>query len=272
MALPDFIIIGAMKCGTSTLQAQLMAQDDVFMTTPKEPNYFSDDAIYGRGTAWYESLFEAAAPGDLRGEASTHYTKLPTYPATVQRMAATLERPRFIYLVRDSVDRAISHYLHEWTVGAVGDDIAAAFAARPDFVEYGRYAMQIAPYVEQFGAGSVLVVRAERMRADPQGTLERIGAFLGRNGFRWRPDLAARNVSAERSRPLPLHGVLVDNPVAATIRRAFVPKRVRTWIRQSRMPRQRPALPDDLERPLRSVFDADATALAALLPPSQIVE
>ena len=61
MPLPDFVIIGAMKCGTSTLAAQLGAQDGVFMTTPKEPNFFSDDAVFAQGLPWYESLFEAAA-------------------------------------------------------------------------------------------------------------------------------------------------------------------------------------------------------------------
>ena len=78
MGLPDFLIIGAMKCGTSTLQAQLARQPGVFMSTPKEPNYFSDDEVHAQGQARYEGLFSGAAEGDLTGEASTHYTKLPT--------------------------------------------------------------------------------------------------------------------------------------------------------------------------------------------------
>ena len=68
MALPDFLIIGAMKCGTSTLQAQLAAQPGIFMTTPKEPNFFSDDAIYANGLGWYEDLFAGAGPDDRKGE------------------------------------------------------------------------------------------------------------------------------------------------------------------------------------------------------------
>ena len=51
MALPDFLIIGAMKCGTTTLAAQLAAQDGLFITTPKEPNFFSDDADLCQGSA-----------------------------------------------------------------------------------------------------------------------------------------------------------------------------------------------------------------------------
>ncbi len=60
MSLPDFLIVGAMKCGTSTLAAQLGAQPGLFMTTPKEPNFFSDDDVYARGMAWYRALFDAA--------------------------------------------------------------------------------------------------------------------------------------------------------------------------------------------------------------------
>ena len=118
MTLPDFIIIGAMKCGTSTLQAQLAAQPGVFMTTPKEPNFFSDDDIFEKGMAWYSALFDGAAPGDLKGEASTHYTKLPNYPDTVSRLKqaydeAGADYPKLVYMIRNPLERAISHYMHE---------------------------------------------------------------------------------------------------------------------------------------------------------------
>ena len=63
MTTPDYIVIGAMKCGTTTLAAQLGAQSGLFMTTPKEPNYFSDDDVFARGPDWYSALFDAAAPG-----------------------------------------------------------------------------------------------------------------------------------------------------------------------------------------------------------------
>ncbi len=78
--LPDFIIIGAMKSATTTLHGLLASQPGVFMSTPKEPCFFSDDEVWARGVGWYASLFEAAPAGALLGESSTHYTKLPTYP------------------------------------------------------------------------------------------------------------------------------------------------------------------------------------------------
>ena len=133
MALPDFVIIGAMKCGTTTLASQLGAQPGIFMSTPKEPNFFSDDAVYAQGIGWYRRLFDPAPDGTLRGEASTHYTKLPTYPDTTTRLSETLEDPKLIYLIRDPMARAVSHYIHEWTQGVISSDLETALDTHPVF-------------------------------------------------------------------------------------------------------------------------------------------
>ena len=58
--LPHFLVIGAMKSATSTLHNQLAAQPGIFMSTPKEPNFFSDDTVYAQGLAWYHGLFSGA--------------------------------------------------------------------------------------------------------------------------------------------------------------------------------------------------------------------
>lgn len=259
---PDFLIIGAMKCGTSTLAAQLGAQQNVFMTTPKEPNFFSDDDIYARGLGWYESLFRQAASDDLKGEASTHYTKLPTHPHTLERMQAVLTTPKLVYMIRDPVDRAVSHYIHEWSQGRFGEDPVSAFESHPELVAYGCYGMQVTPFVEAFGRDAILLTSLERLKAHPQEELERVGIHIGMHAPPvWNAGLGAQNISAERVRKLPLHRLLVDNPVATFLRRALVPKAVRTRIRQSRTIRQRPELPADLVWRLREVFQEDRTVL-----------
>ena len=90
MGLPSFIIMGAMKCATSSIQKQLSLQDGIFMSEPKEPNFFSDDSVYSKGFSWYSQLFDDARTGDILGEASTHYTKLPDKPNSVVRMKKML--------------------------------------------------------------------------------------------------------------------------------------------------------------------------------------
>ena len=267
MSLPDFLIIGAMKCGTSTLQAQLALQPGVFMSTPKEPNYFSDDAVHAQGQGWYEGLFSSAAPGDRKGEASTHYTKLPTYPETLARMQALLPAPRLIYMIRNPMQRAVSHYIHEWTEGRLGANAAHAFRETPEIAAYGCYGWQIAPYAETYGAEQIFLTSLEQLQADPEGEFDRIRAFLGlTEGAGWIRDLPAQNVSAERIRRLPLQSLLIDNPVATTLRRALVPKPVRNWVRKKRSMAERPTIPADLQVRLEAQFVQDRMLLAQIFP------
>lgn len=267
MALPDFLIIGAMKCGTSTLQAQLAAQPGVFMTTPKEPNFFSDDDVYAKGLDWYEGLFADAAPGDLKGEASTHYTKLPTHPNALPRLAAVLTAPRLIYMIRDPVDRTVSHYIHEWSMGVMSGDMGAALDQHPELTAYSRYAMQIAPWADAFGRDSIHMVSLEAMRQDPQATLSEVGRFLGLpEAPVWQDEQARVNVSAERIRRFPLYGLIVDNPVATALRRALVPQGLRDAIKRRLQMRERPELPADRRRELETLFAEDYRALLDLFP------
>jgi hypothetical protein len=256
-----------MKCGTSTLAAQLAAQPGIFMTTPKEPNFFSDDDVFARGLDWYERLFDGAAAGDLKGEASTHYTKLPTYRDTLARMQLVLPAPQLVYVVRDPIDRAVSHYIHEWTEGRMAGDAIAAFDHHPELVAYGRYAMQVAPFLEAYGRKAILLSSLERLTSDPDAELRRVCDHLGlAEPPVWQTDIRAQNVTAERFRKLPLHDLLVENPVAAALRRTLVPKSIRRRIREARSYGDKPELPETLVAKLRGVFAADLAELRALFP------
>ncbi len=267
MSRPDFLIIGAMKSGTSTLAAQLGEQAGIFMSVPKEPNFFSDDDVFARGRDWYASLFDGAAPGDLRGEASTHYTKLPTYPETVARAQTVLAAPRLVYMIRNPVERAVSHFIHEWSQGVMSDDMTAEFARNPEIVDYGRYAMQIRPWIEAYGADAVHLTSLEAMQADPQGVLSEVADFIGHAGpVSWVEARARENVSAERIRKFPLHGLVIDNPVAAGLRRALVPQGLRDRIKRARQMHDRPGLPDTLRAALEVTFAEDYAELAARFP------
>ncbi|MEO0829146.1 MAG: sulfotransferase domain-containing protein [Pseudomonadota bacterium] len=269
VSLPDFLIIGAMKCGTTTLAEQLGLQPGIFMATPKEPNFFSDDDVYARGMDWYQHLFATAAEGDLCGEASTHYTKLPNHPETLARMRPVLSAPRIVYSVRDPIERALSHFMHDWLEGKMPKDPEAAFRTHPELVDYGRYAMQIAPFIEAYGREAVLLTSLERMKTAPDAELRRICAHLGLAASpAWHADLTARNVSAERFRKGPrwLFRLLVANPVASWLRQTLVPKSVRRRIREARQIGERPELSEALVAQLRARFAPDLAELRALFP------
>ena len=145
--LPDFVLIGAMKSGTTTLHRQLSLQPGIFMSEPKEPNFFSDDQVYAQGMDWYHSLFAVAAPSDLCGESSTHYTKLPTYPHAVERMKAAVPRLKLIYIMRHPIDRLISHYMHEQFEWRMRLPIDKAVERHPELISYGCYSQQLEPFL-----------------------------------------------------------------------------------------------------------------------------
>jgi Sulfotransferase domain len=263
---PHFIIIGAMKCATSSLHEQLASQPGFFMSTPKEPCYFSDDENYAKGFEWYYSLFASAFPSNLCGESSTHYTKLPTYPKTLERMQSALPQLKLIYIVRQPIDRLISQYIHEQTQRRVDATIDVALDRHPELIAYSRYSMQLKPYLSAYGSENVLLVFFERLVKHPQEELERICRFLSYEGQpRWDETRAMQNVSSERLRRSALRDALVETPVLKAIRVRFIPKSWRNQIRSLWQIKERPVLSEKSLQRLRETFDRDLEQLGQWL-------
>jgi hypothetical protein len=267
MPKPDFIIIGAMKCATTTLHEQLAQQPGFIMSEPKEPNFFSDDDQYARGMNYYHSLFDAAGDADLCGESSTHYTKLPTYPHTIERLKKHVPEAKFIYVMRHPIDRLISQYIHEWSQRTVTGDINHAVKSFAPLIQYSQYSMQIRPYLESFGAERVLPVFSENLRRHPQRELERVCRFIGYSEQpTWVDDLSQQHKSAERLRDSAWRDVIVHQPMLASLRRTFVPKDIRTWVRGFWQMKERPNLSNkDCREYLTNLFDEDLAVLGAWL-------
>lgn len=264
---PDFIIIGGMKCATSTLHDQLAAQPGFYMSTPKEPNYFSNDEVFARGKDWYDQLFAAAGGAELVGESSTHYSKFPTYPKTLDRLVEHgLGDCKFIYVMRHPVDRLVSHYIHEWSQGVVSSDIEQALASHPELIDYSRYAYQLSHYLARFNKQQILPVFFERLSADSQAELERICRFLGYSGTpAWDDNMERKNVSAQRIRKFPLYDVLVESGIATRLRRNLVPQGVRDLIKNKLTMNKRPSLSDSTRVRLEAVFNDDLAELSQLV-------
>ncbi len=263
---PDFIIIGAMKSATSSLHEQLARQPGIFMSTPKEPNFFSDDDVYAQGMAWYTGLFSAAPPDALCGESSTHYTKLPTHPHTVNRIAEAVPDARFVYVMRHPIDRLVSHYIHEWTTRVIDAPIDEAVTTHPELIEYGLYTKQLAPYIEQFGAGRILPVFFDCVNRNSQAELERVCRHIGYTATpAWVEDLGERNVSKDRLRKSRLRDALVYAPGISFVRKHLVPQSMRDRVKGLWQMRERPALGEETERMLKARFDEDLATLGAWL-------
>jgi len=187
---PNLFLIGAMKAGTHYLRKLLNAHPDIFMCEPDEPSYFVDPRdlrrIYPemwqqrlwRSEERYLELFMPAGDARILGEASSSYTKLPLAPGVVERIAAFNPDARFIYLLRDPVERAISHYWHMVRHHTERRPIADAFRRDAQFVAFSHYAMQLRPYQERFGRDRIVVVIHERLIADPVGVMRGLYEWL----------------------------------------------------------------------------------------------
>lgn len=268
---PNFFVIGAMKCATSSLHEQLALQPGIFMTELKEPNFFSDDSQYEKGIDWYESLFSPRKTDILFGESSTHYTKLPTYPETIKRIKHCVpdnSNLKFIYVMRHPVDRLVSQYIHEWSQRNISTatDINTAIYKHPELISYSQYSMQLQPYFDAFGRDKVMPVFFERLIRNPQQELERICKFLGySNNAIWHQDVEAQNVSHERMRKSEWRDFLVEMPVLKTIRKTMVPQSFRDRIKEFWTMSSRPQLTDKTLEHLQETFDQDLEIIGSWL-------
>ncbi|CCQ57373.1 MULTISPECIES: sulfotransferase family protein [Crocosphaera] len=264
--LPNFIIIGAMKCATSSLHEQLNQQPGIFMSELKEPNFFSNDEEYNKGSEWYLSHFEEANINDLIGESSTHYTKLPTYPHTIERLQKYLPDAKFIYVMRHPINRLVSQYIHEWSQRVISVGINESIDPHPELLEYSLYTKQLQPYFDTFGQERVLPIFFERMLTTPQTELERICRFIGyKDQPQWYQELNASNVSNQRMIKSAWRDAIVETPGLKQLRRLLIPKSFRTWVRSLWTIKKKPDLTAENIDRLTVIFDEDLAVLGSWL-------
>lgn len=175
--LPNFLIIGAAKSGTTSLYHYLRAHPQIFMPATKELSFFNREGDWNL-LDWYEKQFEGAKGALAVGEASPKYAMHPVYPGVPQRIAKILPRARLIYVVRNPIERMHSHYMERLFNGRREGPIEKALPADPLYIGASRYAAQIELYLEHFSREQLLVITAERLRREGEQTMARIFRFL----------------------------------------------------------------------------------------------
>ena len=176
--LPNLVIIGAMKCGTTSLHYYLNLHPEITMTTRKELDFFVEKKYVNKGLPWYEQHFQ----GDTKilGEASPNYTNQGKFPGVPERMYATLPTAKLIYLVRDPIQRMVAHYVHEYSSGAEQRPMAIALTepAGNMYLDRSLYHAQISAFLNYFPRDQLLIVAAEDLRHQTAATLKDIFTFL----------------------------------------------------------------------------------------------
>jgi Sulfotransferase domain len=180
--LPDFIIIGAMKCGTTSLYKHLGKHPEIGVSKDKETDFFLADSNFARGVDWYSDQFAGAAAGArVIGEASPNYTKCTEFPGVAERIFRVLPGVKLIYMVRDPVDRFVSQYLHHANAGEITLDPQRILhsAAGAHYLNCSRYYRQASEYLRFFPREQMLFLCLDELNRDPQALLRRTFAFLG---------------------------------------------------------------------------------------------
>lgn len=178
---PNFVIIGAQKCGTTSLWAYLREHPEVFMSERKELDFFCR-ADWRDHLDWYEEQFATATEPAI-GEASPHYSMAPAIPGVAAAVAETIPNAKLIYLVRDPLKRAVSSYVHAVAHGVESRPLNEAFAHLDDptnrYVCASRYGSQLREYLQFFPKERVFVEDCAALLTERLRTLAAIFAFLG---------------------------------------------------------------------------------------------
>ena len=283
MTLPNFFILGAPKCGTTSMAAWLSSHPRVCFSATKEPNYFSYDFSERSVStlADYQRQFRVAQPAHtVVAEASVNYLYSRT---AVPAILAYADQPRFLVMTRDPVDMAYS--LHDQAVFNGDEDVAdfatawglqriRSYGARlprgcadPQVLQYARICAlgeQVERLYSQVPRQQVLVLRLEDIKVDPRRQYLRVLAFLG------IPDDGRINFPVENPAKMRAHP-----RVWAAIRamnrglRALGVPHIRLGLtrlvgEQDRKPRPRPPLSPELAAELRRHFRPDVERLEAL--------
>jgi hypothetical protein len=173
------VIIGAMKCGTSSLHRYLSLHPEICMSKPKELNFFIEENNWQKGLDWYLSRFDADK--SVWGESSMSYTKWPMLSGVPRRMHSCIPGATLVYLMRDPIDRIVSHYIHNVAKGYERRRLNEAIAERNNshYVYTSRYFMQIQQFMEFYDKSQLMLFELDEIARDPNGVVRKICQKIG---------------------------------------------------------------------------------------------
>jgi hypothetical protein len=270
VALPTFFIIGAVKTGTTSLHHYLGLHPEIQMSAVKETNFFSgpaDGVPYPVGQISalgdYEALFDPAF--GVRGEASPGYSNHPRRQGVPERIKELVPAARFVYIVRDPIERAVSEYQMQVAAGLErrepGEALVDLREPRLSYVPPGLYAAQIERYLRHFPIERILVLDNSELLAQRRRALREAFAFLGVEETVDSPQFDEELMSSRQWRAYPSGYAALMRRVAAPARK-LLPKERRRVLRESverRLwaPLEKPVIDGPLRERLEELYADD---------------
>ena len=190
MPLPNFITIGAMKSGTTSLYRNLQLHPKIGMSKLKELHYFSRH--FDRPLEWYANQFTDEKP--VNGDITPGYSWAHIFPDVAERIYKTIPDVKLIYIVRDPIDRIISHLHHDLYRGRLTvKNIDRTVLEDPQYVATSKYYYQISQYLKFFKKEQILLVETNNLKDDFNGTLNKICDFLGVEAINFEEKIETAN-------------------------------------------------------------------------------
>jgi hypothetical protein len=237
----NFLIIGSMKSGTTSLSDYLALNDEIAMCDPKEPKFFSK--FHDKGIAYYESLWPEQSR--ICGEASTCYSRWPFYQEVAKKIAAYNPDLKLVYIMRHPVERADSHYRHNVLIDGLGySSFGDAVNSSAEILETSKYMQQIDKYLEYFPKQQILLLDFDELKDNPLRLINKIEDFVGakrssslKQGTKGRVSNKAGVASGRRDirrffekiRHFPVIGCIIDK-VFSQDRRTKIRKAIQQYI------------------------------------------
>jgi len=178
---PNFFIIGAARSGSTSLYLYLEQHPDIYFSDVKELNFFSNSKYWEKGLGWYESRFKPQRRNIPRiGEASTSYTRAPFNLGVPKKIASYAPNAKLIYIVRNPIDRIISHYLHRVQVGQETRELSEIIQNLENeaFAWQGRYHYQIAQFLKYYNRDQICIISMDDLKQSPEALVRQIFQFL----------------------------------------------------------------------------------------------
>lgn len=288
--LPNFLVVGAAKAGTTSLYHYLKQHPEIYMSPVKEPYYFAymdsrpnikgpnsgwnDTVIYNR--ADYEALFNGAGDKKMLGECSPLYLFSSAAPTNIKNV---IPNCKIIILLRQPLDRAYSHYLH-WRINCYEslsfEDAIAAQEERAkngwlwvyQYIEVSRYSRQIAEYKRLFNDKHLFIGLFETLIENPALFMKQVFSFLEINN-EFTPSIEVHNKTLI-PKSIALNRFYRRSRIIKAVLKPFIPKHIRAsmknyFISKNQSSKQKPQIENQLKRRLHSEFVDDVKQLQVMI-------
>lgn len=267
MSLPNLLVIGAMKAGTSSLHDYLNQHPDIFMSEKKELDFFVEERAWKNGIDWYKKQF-GCSDVIYKGESSQDYSKCHWWPGVPSRIKSVLgDNVKFIYIIRNPMDRIYSHYSEMQAQNCAPanlEDYIMQDMDENEIVQTSCYGKQIKEYLKHYDKKHFYFSSLECLRADKLGVLNEICEFLGVSYFTEDIDLNYIKNASEFKRTQNVIGKYLNNASWMKQLKLLMPDKMKNHLKAKKFvsdviskPIKPASLSEKLTGELRDIFNRD---------------